>query len=92
MTITTKNILVIAISDHVEAMRVASGLTIYGHEVQLVFADRCLEESDETISQAETLDLADITPVSLLEDPLMERISHEDFQTLTESASHILSI
>ena len=42
MTITTKNILVIAISDHVEAMRVASGLTIYGHEVQLVFADRSI--------------------------------------------------
>ena len=92
MTITTKNILVIAISDHVEAMRVASGLTIYGHDVQLVFADRCLEESDETIAQAETLDLADITPVSLLDDPLMERISHDDFRALTESANHILSI
>jgi hypothetical protein len=92
MTITTKNILVIAISDHVEAMRVASGLTIYGHEVQLVFADRCLEESDETIAQAETLDLADITPVSLLDDPLMERIKHDDFRALTESANHILSI
>ena len=92
MTITTKNILVIAISDHVEAMRVASGLTIYGHVVQLVFADRCLEESDETIAQAETLDLADITPVSLLDDPLMERINHDDFRALTESANHILSI
>ena len=92
MTITTKNILVIAISDHVEAMRVASGLTIYGHEVQLVFADRCLEESDETIAQAETLDLADITPVSLLDDPLMERINQDEFRALTESANHILSI
>ena len=92
MTINTKKILVIAISDHVEAMRVASGLTIYGHEVQLVFADRCLEENDETIAQAETLDLADITPVSLLEDPLMERINHYDFHALTESVNHILSI
>jgi hypothetical protein len=28
----------------------------------------------------------------LLEDPLMERINHDDFHALTESVNHILSI
>ena len=34
----TKNILVVATEDPLEAMRVAAGLTIFGHEVTFLFS------------------------------------------------------
>ncbi|MBC8258258.1 MAG: hypothetical protein H8E38_04525 [SAR324 cluster bacterium] len=59
---TTKKISVLARDNHAEAMRVAAGLTIYGHEVSLVFMDHTVAESEENAKQAELLELADITP------------------------------
>lgn len=57
-----KNILVLARRDHAEAMRVAAGLTIFGHHVDLVFMDRPVEESAENAANAELLDMCDIAP------------------------------
>lgn len=57
-----KNILVLARRDHAEAMRVAAGLTIFGHHVGLVFMDRPVEESAENSANAELLELCDIVP------------------------------
>lgn len=57
-----KQILVLARRDHTEAMRVAAGLTIFGHEVRLVFMTEPVAETDENAAQAELLELSDIAP------------------------------
>ncbi|WP_126444941.1 hypothetical protein [Sulfuricystis multivorans] len=57
-----KNILVLARRDHAEAMRVAAGLTIFGHHVDLVFMDRPVEESAENAANVELLEMCDIAP------------------------------
>lgn len=43
-------------------MRVAAGLTIFGHAVSLVFMDRPVEETAENAANAELLELTDIEP------------------------------
>ncbi|MBZ0164616.1 MAG: hypothetical protein K8H74_18120 [Notoacmeibacter sp.] len=58
----TKRILVLGRRDHTEAMRVAAGLTIFGHQVRLVFMTGPVEETEANAKQAELLDLADIVP------------------------------
>ena len=60
----TKKLLVLARRDHAEAMRVAAGLTIFGHAVNLVFMDRPVEESAENAANAELLELTDIEPLT----------------------------
>lgn len=57
-----KNILVLARRDHTEAMRVAAGLTIFGHTVRLVFMSGPVAETEENAKQAELLELSDIAP------------------------------
>ena len=57
-----KRLLVLARRDHAEAMRVAAGLTIFGHAVSLVFMDRPVAESAENAAGAELLELAGIAP------------------------------
>lgn len=87
-----KRILVLARRDHVEAMRVAAGLTISGHEVELVFVDRVLEENAETLEQAELLDLAGIEPASVLDDPGLPRLTGTEFHALIHGARHVVSL
>jgi hypothetical protein len=43
-------------------MRVAAGLTIFGHHVRLVFMTSPVAETQENAEQAELLELADIIP------------------------------
>ena len=43
-------------------MRVAAGMTIFGHQVRLVFMDRPVSEDVATGEQAELLELAGIEP------------------------------
>lgn len=57
-----KSILVLARRDHTEAMRVAAGLTIFGHGVRLIFMTGPIAENEENAAQAELLELADIAP------------------------------
>lgn len=59
-----RRILVLGRRDHAEAMRVAAGLTIFGHRVRLVFMDRPVAETQENAAMAELLALSDITPES----------------------------
>ena len=58
----SKRILVLGRRDHSEAMRVAAGLTIFGHEVRLVFMTEPVADTDANAEQAELLELSDITP------------------------------
>jgi hypothetical protein len=57
-----KKILVLSRRDPEEAMRVAAGMTIFGHQVRLVFMDRPVSEDVATGEQAELLELAGIEP------------------------------
>ncbi len=60
----TKNIVLLGRRDHAEAMRVAAGLTIFGHQVQLVFMDHEVEDNEENRAQVELLELSDISPLT----------------------------
>ncbi|HCQ64935.1 MAG TPA: hypothetical protein DIU07_07095 [Rhodobacteraceae bacterium] len=57
-----KKILVLGRRDHTEAMRVAAGLTIFGHDVRLVFMTEPVADTDANAEQAELLELSDIVP------------------------------
>lgn len=57
-----KKILVLARRDHTEAMRVAAGLTIFGHELRFVFMTGPVAETEENAEQAELLELTEIEP------------------------------
>ena len=57
-----KKLLVLARRDHAEAMRVAAGLTIFGHAVTLIFMDHPVEENAENAANAERLELTGIEP------------------------------
>ena len=63
-----KAILVLARRDHGEAMRVAAGLTIFGHAVQLVFMTAPVAETAANAELAELLELSDITPETTVPD------------------------
>jgi hypothetical protein len=58
----TKNILVLGRRDHTEAMRVAAGLTIFGHTVRLVFMTEPVAETEANAARAELLELSDVAP------------------------------
>lgn len=55
-----KNLLVLARRDHAEAMRVAAGLTIFGHRVSLVFMSGPVADTPENAANAELLELTGI--------------------------------
>lgn len=63
-----KTILVLGRRDHTEAMRVAAGLTIFGHEVRLVFMTEPVADTPENAEQAELLELSDIEPETTVEE------------------------
>ena len=48
-----KKILVLGRRDHTEAMRVAAGLTVAGHEIRLVFMTKPVEETAEAKEEEE---------------------------------------
>ena len=58
----SKNLLVLARRDPLEAMRVAAGLTIFGHEVRLVFTGKPLSQEVMESETAELLELSEIEP------------------------------
>ncbi len=57
-----KDIVLLGRRNHAEAMRVAAGLTIFGHRVTLIFMDHEVEDTEENQTQAELLELSDIFP------------------------------
>ncbi|PLX37631.1 MAG: hypothetical protein C0606_04925 [Hyphomicrobiales bacterium] len=89
-----KSILVLARRDHTEAMRVAAGLTIFGHTVRLVFMTDVVAETEANAEQAELLELSDIVPettVAAMGDQLALLSANELGAALT-AADHVVSI
>jgi hypothetical protein len=62
-----KHILVVATSDPLEAMRVAAGLTIFGHQVSFLFS-RVIEVSKEVEQAVELMELAEIDQIFAMEE------------------------
>lgn len=61
----SRQILVLARRDPQEAMRVSAGLTIFGHQVVLIFMDKVFNEEDCESEQMELLELAEIEPLTM---------------------------
>ena len=87
-----RQILVLAYRDHAEAMRVSAGLTIFGHTVSLIFMDRVVEENDENMAQAELLELSEIEPISMVEDPNLDQIDYSQLNSYLDGADHVLNL
>lgn len=79
-----RGILVLARRDHTEAMRVAAGLTIFGHAVGLVFMDRPVTETEENAAMAGLLELSDIAPRTTVA-AMAEELPYLDAGALAEA-------
>ena len=74
MTLQTRSILLLGRRDHAEAMRVAAGLTIFGHRVRLVFMGAPVADTPENAAQFELLELAEIAPETTVADEELPRL------------------
>ena len=63
-----KSIVLLARRDHLEAMRVAAGLTIFDHKVRIVFMDHPVSEADAESEQAELLELSGVEPLTTVKE------------------------
>jgi hypothetical protein len=70
-----KQLLVLGRRNHTEAMRVAAGLTIFGHQVRLVFMTTPVAETEANAEQAEMLELSDIVPQTTVAGTELEQIN-----------------
>ncbi|MEL0137582.1 MAG: hypothetical protein VW806_08940 [Halieaceae bacterium] len=62
-----KHILVVATADPLEAMRVAAGLTIFGHQVSFLFS-QSIEIDEEVEKGVELMALAEIDQIFAMEE------------------------
>lgn len=89
-----KNILVLGRRDHTEAMRVAAGLTLLGHEVRLVFMTGPVAETPENVEQIEIVELSDVpmeTTVAAMSDDLT-LLSPSVLSEAIFSSDHVINI
>lgn len=72
----------------------ASGLTIYGHLVSLIFMHRPLTENEINSEQAELLELAEIVPLTTVEamQSQVQLIQPEELGKLLINADIVVSI
>jgi len=89
-----RKILVLARRDHKEAMRVASGLTVYDHEVQLVFMTGPVEETAANAEQVELLELSGIEPMTTVREMAdqLPLLGVADLAAAVRVAEHVISI
>jgi hypothetical protein len=86
-----KTICVLGRRDVTEAMRVAAGITIFGHRVALIFFT-VVPDNATTREHAELLELSDIEPVSVVEGNGTEVVSPETVAQIIHDSDAILSI
>ncbi|MEJ2347354.1 MAG: hypothetical protein P8076_08185 [Gammaproteobacteria bacterium] len=87
-----KNLLVLGRRNHTEAMRVAAGLTIFGHSVRLVFMTGPVEESAENAEQAELLELSDITPQTTVPNTELDHVNPAELAMAMVEADAVINI
>ena len=88
----TREILVLGRCDHTEAMRVAAGLTIFGHTVRLVLMTAPVADTPENARQAETLELAGIEPETTIAGQGITAIDDDALADAIARASAIISL
>jgi len=86
-----RTITVLARRDVLEAMRVAAGITIFGHQVNLVLM-RELPKGSATQEQLELLELADIEPTTTLADQSLPQLATDALCQVLTNADVVLSI
>jgi len=87
-----RNLLVLGRRNHTEAMRVAAGLTIFGHTVRLVFMTGPVEETEENAAQAELLELSDIEPETTVPDTELNTLSPGELAGAMVEADAVINI
>ncbi|MDA8390917.1 MAG: hypothetical protein M0Z76_09355 [Gammaproteobacteria bacterium] len=87
-----KPILVLGRRDHTEAMRVAAGLTIFGHTVRLILMTSPVADTPENRLQAETLELACITPEATIADQGLAIVSAPALAAAMVSAAAVITL
>lgn len=89
---TKKNLLVLGRRNHTEAMRVAAGLTIFGHVVKLVFMTSPVAETEDNAEQAELLELSDIEPVTTVADTELEHIHPSELAMMMLESDAVINL
>jgi hypothetical protein len=87
-----KKLLVLGRRDHTEAMRVAAGLTIFGHTVRLVFMHAPVAETPENLEQAETLELCDIIPETTVANQDIPYLDSHQFSLALIEADAVINV
>ena len=92
MTARARSVLLLGRRDHAEAMRVAAGLTIFGHRVRLVMMGAPVADSAENAAQLELLELAEIVPETTVAGQELEVLDAAALADALCAADVVLSI
>jgi len=94
MPTNNRKVLVLARRDPVEAMRVAAGLTIFGHDIRLIFMGQVLSEEIMASEHAELLELADIEPETTVQEmaEYMNVVAEPDLAKALQSSDGVINI
>ena len=87
----TKSILMLGRRDPTETMRVAAGLTIFGHTPNVVFLVP-VPDTPENAEMAELLEFSDIEAKTTVPDQSLPHIGSEDLASAVISADAIINI
>jgi len=87
----TKSILMLARRDPTEAMRVAAGLTIFGHTPSMVFMVP-VADTPENTEMAELLEFSDIESKTTVPDQTLPHIGADDLAAAILAADAVINI
>ncbi len=87
----TKSILILGRRDPNEAMRVAAGLTIFNHTLNLVFMVP-VPDTPENAEMAELLEFSDIESKTTVAEQLLPQIGKEELTAVILEAEEVINI
>jgi len=86
-----KSILMLGRRDPTETMRVAAGLTIFGHIPSVVFLVP-VPDTPENVEMAELLEFADVESKTTLPDQSLPHIGADDLASAILAADEVINI
>ena len=87
----TKSILLLGRRDSTEAMRVAAGLTIFGHTLNVIFLVP-VADTPENAEMAELLEFSDIESKTTVPDQSLPHIGADSLAAAVLSADEVINI
>ena len=87
----TKSVLVLGRRDPTEAMRVAAGLTIFGHTPRVVFL-ASVPDTPENAEMAELLDFSDVESSTTVPDQSLPHIGSDALASAILAADDVINI